>query len=217
MNAVQRQIDNCRNGYELISVSLNSLDFGTNFTVQYKRGALTMFRQILMGLEKSQADIAFLVEHDILYHPSHFEFVPPRKDVFYYNINVIKLDAANGRTLKLDDYRQQGTLCGYRDFLIQHYRRRVALVEKNGFSMQMGFEPGTHRRDARVDDFGSDVWKSEFPNIDIRHKLNMTPTRWKKEQFRNQRYTAGWTEGNYRSIPGWDVALIEGLLNGLSN
>jgi hypothetical protein len=42
---------------------------------------------------------------------------------------------------------------------------------------------------------------SAQPNIDLRHRHNQTPTRWRKEQFRNQRFTEGWTEAD--EVPGW--------------
>jgi hypothetical protein len=42
---------------------------------------------------------------------------------------------------------------------------------------------------------------SPVPNIDLRHGQNLTQTRWKKEQFRNQKFTEGWTEAD--GIPGW--------------
>jgi hypothetical protein len=52
---------------------------------------------------------------------------------------------------------------------------------------------------------------SAVPNIDIRHGNNLTPTRWRKDQFRDQRYTKGWTEAD--EVPGWgrfeDVWLTE--------
>ena len=76
------------------------------------------------------------------------------------------------------------------------------MVEANGFSMGMGYEPGTHHRPERVDDSVAEEWKSEFPNVDIRHEGNFSPTRWKKEEFRNQRYTQGWIETD-DEIPGW--------------
>jgi hypothetical protein len=34
------------------------------------------------------------------------------------------------------------------------------------FTRKMGFEPGSHGRKERIDDVPSDVWRSEFPNID---------------------------------------------------
>ena len=41
--------------------------------VKAQRGIVTMFRQILAGLEALDTEYAFCVEHDVLYHPSHFQ------------------------------------------------------------------------------------------------------------------------------------------------
>jgi len=183
-------------GLPLVSVSLKPMPhFGRNLHVPLERGPLTMFKQILLGLQASDAEIIFFCEHDVLYHPSHFEFVPIKKDVFYYNVNVWKVDWETGKALKVDDCRQTSGLCAYRDLLIQHYRERIKRVEEEGYSNAMGYEPGTHSRSERVDDFNSEVWNSTEPNYDIRHGNNLTPTRWKKEEFRNQKFTQGWTEG----------------------
>lgn len=167
----------------------------------HKRGYLTMFKQILAALEVSDAEIIFFCEHDVLYHPSHFAFVPPRQDVFYYNTNVFKVRAKDGHALKVDDCKQTSGLCAYRDLLLEHYRKRLEIVERDDFTRRMGFEPGTHGREARVDDYKAESWESECANIDIRHEKTLTPSRWQKEQFRNQRYTRGWTEAD--RVPGW--------------
>jgi len=52
------------------------------------------------------------------------------------------------------------------------------------------------------DNLRAESFRSEFPNIDIRHDSNFSPTRWKKEEFRNQKYTKGWVESD-TEIPGW--------------
>lgn len=198
MAACQERLEQV--GLPIISVSLHPLNFGENITLDGERGALTMFRQILAGLEACKADVVFFAEHDVLYHPSHFEFTPERADLFYYNNNVWKVDANSGRALfHYSNHTSQ--LCAYRDLLLEHYRKRVELVERDGFSHRMGYEPGTHGRAERVDDYGCATWMSEHPNLDLRHKRNLTQTRWKKEQFRNQRFTKGWTVAD--EVPGW--------------
>jgi len=211
MRACQQQLENSRNGHELISVSLQPLEFGDNIVLNLERGYLTMFRQILAGLKAATADVVFLVEHDMLYHPSHFDFIPPQRDVFYYNQNRWMVDAKTGKALFYYANSTSG-LCGYRELLIEHYRKRVKLVRKNGFSRRMGFEPGTHGRAERVDDYGHDTWMAECPNIDVRHRHNLTQSRWRKDQFRNQKYTRGWTEA--REVPGWGTT--EEVLDGIA-
>lgn len=200
--AVQKQLQKA--GRDVVAVSLKPLDWGSNIVMDLERGYLSMFKQILAGLEASTADIIFLCEHDVLYHPSHFDFTPPRKDVFFYNENIWKVDRKSGRAL-FYYCKQTSGLCAYRDLLVEHYRKRVSIVERVGFSRRQGFEPGTHNRAERVDDFKAEAWMSEYPNIDIRHDKNLTPSRWRKEQFRNQKYTNGWLESD--QVPGWGVTL----------
>ena len=185
----------------IISVSLKPIDFGVNYVLPLERGHLTMFKQILEGLEKSTADIIFFCEHDVLYHPSHFNFIPTDKDTIYYNTNVWKVRMSDGHGLYVDNCRQTSGICAFRETLIAHYKERVEYVEKNGYDHNMGFEPGTHGRVEWKLPLKSETWKSELPNIDIRHDNNLTPNRWTKEEFRNQKNTEGWLEND--NIPGY--------------
>jgi len=202
LNAVRVRLGHAVNGHQIVSVGLGETHFGSIriWLANEERGYLTMFRQILAGLEASDADVVFFCEHDVLYPEEHFEFVPPKKDVIYYNENVWKVDAETGRALHYWA-RQTSGLCAYRETLLEHYRKRVALVREKGYSTKMGFEPGTHGRPGRVDDLTSEGWMSKRPLVDIRHGQNLTPSRWKKEEFRNQKYTEGWTEAD--EVPGW--------------
>lgn len=211
MTACQRQIE--KSGLPIVSVSLKPLYFGRNIVLDLERGYLTMFKQILAGLEASTADIVYFCEHDLLYHPSHFDFVPPRKDMFYYGTNVWKVRLSDGHAMRTKDCRQTSGLCAYRELLLEHYRKRVAIVEEKGFSRNIGFEPATHGRPERIDDYKSDIWESAFPNIDIRHDKNLTSSRWSPDQFRNKRYTEGWQESD--TIPGW--GLVKGRMIDILN
>lgn len=186
-------------GLPIVSVSLAPLDFGQNIVLPLERGYLTMFRQILAGLEAMDTDVVFFCEHDVLYDASHFACTPPRRDCYYYNVNVWKVDAQTGRAVTYLTKQTSG-LCADRKLLIEHYRKRVAMVERDGFSRRMGFEPGSHGRKERVDDIPSDVWRSPVPIVDIRHTANLTESRWSPEQFRDQRNCQGWTEAD--EIPG---------------
>jgi glycosyltransferase involved in cell wall biosynthesis len=201
MTKCQKQLRKGIGQHRLVSVSLKKIDFGDNITLDMERGYLTMFKQILAGLEELQCDYVFFAEHDVLYHPSHFLFRPAKDDIFYYNTNVWKVRMSDGHGLYTDDCKQLSGICANRNLLIEHYRKRIALVEEKGFSRAMGFEPGTHNREERVDNYKAESWKSEWPNIDLRHKNNLTQSRWSKEEFRNKKFTEGWTEKD--NIPGW--------------
>ena len=187
-------------GLPITSVSLKPIDFGQNIVLPLERGYLTMFKQILAGLEACTADIVFFCEHDVIYHVSHFDFVPPEMTRYYYNMNTWKVNADTGHAITYETKQLSG-LCAYRDILIEHYRERVRRVERDGFSRAMGFEPGSHRRKERVDDRSSDTWLSPMPNVDVRHHKNLTANRWRQDQFRDQRNCQGWQEAS--AIPGW--------------
>jgi glycosyltransferase involved in cell wall biosynthesis len=200
MDVVQKQLQQCCNGHQIISVSLKPIDFGKNITLPLERGYLTMFKQILAGIEACDSEIIFLVEHDVLYHPSHFDFTPPKKDVFYYDENRWFVDAVSGRAL-FYNAKSTSMLCAYRSLLIEHYRKRVDRVQKEGFTYRLGFEPGNHPFPRGVDHYGSEAYLAKFPSIDIRHGKNLTASRWTKEEFRNKKNLYAWTEAD--EVPGW--------------
>lgn len=202
IQASQNQLTRATGNIEIVSVSLKPIPFGQNIVLPLERGYLTMFKQILAGLEAATGDVVFLCEHDILYHPSHFNFLPPRKDVFYYNRNNWKVRYDDGQALFYTCEQTMG-LCAYRELLLEHYRRRVARVESDGFNRSMGFEPGKHQLPNGVDSYGWDFYFSEYPNIDIRHDKNLTSSRWRQDQFRNQKNCQDWKMAD--DVPGWGV------------
>lgn len=202
--ACQRQLEKAAGGRRIVSVSLEPMGFGDNIHVPLERGILTMFKQILAGLKELDTDVVFFCEHDVLYHPSHFDFRPTDDKKYYYNTNVWKVRFDDGHAMRTAFCQQTSGLCANRKLLIEHYEKRIKLVEERGsFTRKMGFEPGTHNRGERVDDYKSESWESKYPNIDIRHGFNLTPSRWDPSQFRSKRYTRGWQEAD--EIDGWGL------------
>ena len=208
LSATRRQLIKATTDLPIISITLAPLDFGKNTVLPLERGILTMFRQILTGLEQLDTDIAFLVEHDVLYHPSHFKFTPPQNNTYYYNENTWKIDAISGKALFYYTKQVSG-LCANRELLLQHYKTRVARVETHGYERRTGYEPGCHQLPTGIDNFTAEKWMSEYPNLDIRHQYNLTANRWKQSQFRRKSTCQGWTWSD--DIPGW--AKIRGRFN----
>jgi glycosyltransferase involved in cell wall biosynthesis len=204
LSAVQGQLLRASSGHPIVSVTLQATAFGQNIVLAEPRGVLAMFRQILTALQALDTDVAFLVEHDVLYAPEHFEFTPPRDDVYYYNTNVWHVNAETGEAVTYEAKRTS-QLCANRLLLIEHYKKRVALVEQYGFTRAMGFEPGSHNRKERVDDVKSATWHTERPNIDIKHGKNLTPARWSPDQFRDKRNCKNWKVSD--NVPGWGATL----------
>lgn len=189
-------------GLPIVSVSLKPMSFGRNIHLPLQRGYLTMSKQILAALEASTADVVFFCEHDVLYHESHFDFTPPQKETFYYNENVFFVRAEDGHSLHYD-VKQLSGLCVYRETAIEHFKERVAMIEKEGFTRNMGFEPMTHGRIKWQHMYRCEAWQSPYPNLDIKHGGNLTGQRWKKEQYRNQSQLKNWTESRLQDLQGW--------------
>lgn len=206
----QDQLRHASNQHRIVSVSLKKIDFGDNLTLPLERGYISMFKQILAGLEALDTDVAFLCEADVLYHPSHFDFIPPKNDVYYYNMNCWQLRWSDGHAVYYDRKQVSG-LCANRKFLIQHYKERLRKIEEEGrFNYRMGFEPGTHNRPEKVDNFKAEGWRSDFPNIDIRHNNNLTKSRWHPSEFRNERSCRNWKEADEIESWGKTCDIIKG-------
>lgn len=198
-HAVQKQLRSI--GLPIVSASLKPMDkMGKNIHLPLERSHLTMFKQILAALEASDAEIVFFTEHDCLYPKKYFDFTPLNRDTFYYNTNVYKL-RDDGMALWVNNCRQVSGICVYRETAINHYRERITIVEHDGFSRNMGFEPGTSNRVDWPTKYKAESWFSEVPVIDVRHEGNLTPNRWSKKQFRDQRNTKGWKF--VEEIPTW--------------
>ncbi|MFH1547459.1 MAG: glycosyltransferase [bacterium] len=188
-------------GLPIVSVSLQPMAFGRNIVLPMERSYLSMFKQILAGIEASNTDIIFLCEHDTIYAKEHFEFTPSNKEQFFYNQNNWQVRLTDGHAVYWE-CKKVSQICGYRDLMLKHYRERVRRVELEGFTRRMGFEPGTHRRAERVDDTTSEFFETKIPNLDIRHRYNLTQSRWSPTQFRNP--CRNWTESHVNKLTGWE-------------
>jgi len=198
LNACRKQLKKCIGTMSLISVSQQPLDFGKNYVLNLKPSVLSMFEQILFGLKKCKTDIVFMAEHDILYHPSHFEFVPEKTNVYYYNTNIWKVRPSDGMAVNYTTC-QVAALCAHKNILIEHYEKKVTRVKKEGFTRRMGFEPGNHPPPRGIDRYKIKTWQSEYPNIDIRHNKTLTARRFSLDKFR--RKPKDWKVSD--EIPGW--------------
>lgn len=216
LRAVRRQLVHAAQGLPIVGVSLPRADVDNvlsslgvvplelfegmrHVVLPARRGYLTMARQILTGLELLDSDVVFFAEHDCLYPVGYFDH-RPQPGVFEYAANTWKVDAGTGRALTYQMEQLSG-LCGDRRLLLDHFRRRVAHLEEHGFSRRLGFEPGKPVRHGGLDDVPRTTWANALPIVDIRHGDNLTPSRWSRDQFRNQKYTEGWTEAD--AVPGW--------------
>ena len=195
----QKQLKKGAGQNRIVSVSLKPISFGDNIVLPLERGQLTMFKQILAGLKALDTDIVYFCEADVLYHSSHFKFVPLKKDRFYYNDNGWRTKLEDGFSVKYD-HKALSQMCCDRKLAIKEFETRVKDVEKNGFH-NGGYEPGTRSINrGGFSDSKSDLFTSKYPNVDIRHDKNMTASKWKPEDFKSYRSCRNWQNGK---CPRW--------------
>lgn len=216
-DACRAQLKKAAGETQIVSVSLNKeLDFGDHrVTMCGERSPLTMHRQILKGLQECQAEIVFLAESDVLYHPSHFKFEPTRDDVFYFNTNVWKVRWPDGHAIWTDDLQQLSGMCGSRKLIMEFFTKRVEQIERDGFNRH--YEPSKKNNVfpvAKGGKYGQENWQSEGCNVCIRHDANITKSKWSVEEFRDPQYAKGWREAE--EAPGWG-RLDESAIRALGN
>ena len=193
---VQRQLRSI--GLPIVSCSLKPMPkMGKNIVINRERGYETMFIQILTALEKSEADIIFFCEHDVLYNKDYFEFTPPDKNTWYYNQNWVKV-FNDGLVLQWQA-DQVSQICVYRNVAIDFYRKRLETFRAGKFDRK--FEP--------MSGSGAKTWYSKYPNIDIRHSSNLTYSKKSLSDFRDKNTAKGFKQLNLKDIQGWGELTLD--------
>jgi hypothetical protein len=198
----------------IVSCSLKPIDFGQNIVLEGRvRGYPTMVKQIITALENSVSDYVFFCEHDVLYHPSHFDFIPARDDIYYYNVNNWRWDFPKDRAIQYDELTSLSQLCANRKLALNHFKLRQQEIErrkldkifssdKSQWSRLGTYEPGRLKKcEGGFTDEDYEKWRSKYPNIDIRHKWTFTRSKTTVDDFICP--PAGWKEIKISKMPGW--------------
>ncbi len=199
--ACQKQLNKCMEQWKfpIYSISQKPINFGINTVMDLEGSLLSMYKQIYEGIRQCETDVIFLIEHDVLYHPSHFAFTPEKEDHFYYNRNEWHVHSETGKTVTYL-HNDTSQLCALREPLMKHIQRAIE-VNTDRFHSRYGISPpkGIPPEEQKGKHYG--VFMSEVPNVDIRHPDTLTRVRMTKDQFRNEAGRRGWTESD--RIPGW--------------
>jgi len=205
-----------QSGLPIVSVSLKPIDFGKNIVLDIERGYIAYTRQILTALEKSESTYVFFTEHDVLYDKSHFDFIPPGNDIFYYNENCWRWDIKTDTMFRHDRMLSLSCMCCKRELALEFYWKRMMKITEVGYDQfmsrepklarQWGYEPGTkQRRRGGLTDDDFETWSSEKPNIDVRHGKNFSPPKTKLSDFKHP--PKWWKEINIKEIENHEKLL----------
>ena len=167
----------------------------------WKRNWVSLYRQLLAGLSRLTTKYVSIAEHDCLYSQEHLAWIPPEDDVFYYNENHWLLQWKSTRpeldgmfSRRAKRYALSQIACN-RELLLRTVAKRLELIAVNIVpegefgAMQLKYfaESGrpVHLQDFFKDKQKADMFKTECPNVDIRHSKNFSgPKRGKKRCYR---------------------------------
>lgn len=205
-------------GLPIVSCTLRPMDIGKNIVLGGRvRSYPTMVDQILTALKALDTKYVFFCEHDVLYHPSHFEFTPPTDDVYYYNVNNFRWWLGDEKAISYDGLTSLSMLCCNRELAVKHYEYRKKVIEEMGldkirsreprWARRFGYEPGTKkRRNGGFTDEDCVRVRSEYPNVDIRHSKTFSSPKTTLDSFKHK--PENWREINIKDLPQWNLASL---------
>jgi hypothetical protein len=148
-------------GIPIVSVSQKPIELGTNICVgEIGRSWLSLYKQMLAGLNAITTKYVVIAEHDCLYSNEHLSWTPPSDDTFYYNHNHWLVQwggnhpELNGMYSRISGRVALSQLISNKELLKESIQERLSLLEK-GFLISKGLtgagEPGVVDNKAVVD------------------------------------------------------------------
>jgi hypothetical protein len=196
---IQKELFKAAEGKRIISVSQKPIDFARNICVgDIGRSHHSLFFQVLTGVKEAKTKYIALAEHDCMYTPEHFNWLPPRDDVFYYNVNMWFVQWNNKLAGQYSYFRRKtmSNLICSKDLCISAVEEKILMLE-TGFEIRKGqpgaCEPGVcndrqafieaKAQEAKQKDLGKEDkytamgFRTTLPNLDIRHGNNFSGNR----------------------------------------
>ena len=161
---VRDQLLKSANGIPIISVSQKPIELGKNICVgDIGRSTLNIYRQALIGAKEAKTKYIAMAEDDALYSPSHFDFVPPKDDTFYYDRNIWGIYTwTKPPVFSYKGRRNLWALICSRDLFIRTMEERFAKYPNDDtVPLQLWGEPSKYERQLGVK---VNKWKFYYAN-----------------------------------------------------
>ena len=183
----QEELIKAAQGKRIISISQKPMTFGDNICLgEIGRSHLSLFKQALAGVKEAKTKYVAMVEHDCMYTPEHFEWIPPDDKVFWYNINHWFVQLETG-VYSYQRRKPMSQLICTREMFIPAVEEKILMLE-TGFEIRKGqpgaCEPGVcDKRDAFIS--AKEKWLnsqiiSGEPGVSTNH-IKELQIKWDKE------------------------------------
>lgn len=167
-----------------------------------ERSHYNLFYHTFLGARKATTKYIAMAEHDCLYTTEHFSYLPPRDDIFYYNVNSWFVQW--GGPDKVGEYsyyrrRPMSQLICDRLLYLRAMEEKLPFLQEG--HKEAACEPGIkeYRQAMLRDDVGKSApwvaegFRTKLPNLDIRHTSNYSGPRLNSPRAKHHTY----------SLPPW--------------
>jgi hypothetical protein len=196
----QRQLIKSAGNNKILSITQKPIDFGENICVgNIGKSLISLWTQQIEGMKKATTRYIAFAEHDCIYSPDHFNFIPSSDEIFYYNANLWYMHCCDGDTelkglyswgAKRQPYNEfkvpQSQLIANRELALVAYEERLELIKNYPLSRSLPAEPGVMKTSAieKLQEEGNiqllnwaKKWTAKhfsttIPNLDIQHGAN---------------------------------------------
>lgn len=169
---VRDQLLRSADGIPIISVSQKPLNLGRNICVgDIGRSALNIYRQALIGAKEAKTKYVAMAEDDALYSPSHFRFIPPKDDTFYYDRNIWGIYTwIKPPIFSYKGRRNLWALVCERNLFIRAMEERFAKYPSDSaIPLRFWGEPGKYENHLGVKVNKSEFYYADEPSINFSH------------------------------------------------
>jgi len=191
-NAVRKNIKKWAGPIPIISVSQAPLDFGENICIgEQPRKYKSIYEAVLRGVSAApEGAVIYLLEHDVFYHPSHFAFLPADRDSMYFNRERYYYILGKDSFYPARGRRALSQCVAYREAIIRHAEERLSSIA--GDDITERWDDLEKRSSVKYENF-----RSDRPNVDIRHGNNFTGHGTYKKDYAKDR------KKGVVNLPGW--------------
>jgi len=172
---VKKQLLKAANGIPIISVSQKPIELGKNICCgEIGQSQINIYKQALIGAKKAKTKYIFMAEDDILYHKSHFDYVPT-KGKFAYDRNIWNIYTwTKPLVFSWKGRRNLNGLVCERDLFIEAMEERFSKYNEKNFPEHLFGEPGKYERQMKVIVRDWEFYYPKEPSIAFSHPTELS-------------------------------------------
>ena len=211
---VRKQIEKAARGIQIISVSQEPIDFGTNICMgNIGQNTYNVYRQLLIGAKAAKTRFIATAEDDTLYSYEHYHSRLPNHFTFLYNMNRWSFYTWSKPpvfTYKEGRALLSQLICRREDLIASLEERFDRYKSEKEIPVQWFGEPGRYERSMGIRIWALERFHTDKPNIIIPHPSTLSYNQYGTRKRYGKEIVS--------ELPGWGTAEeVMSLYNGSGN